>query len=329
VALPCSCKLLLSGMLAAALAAGAEAPQRPADPRVEVVPRPQLGDRSDAGPRTRIRVDSNLVLIPVTVTDPLNRLVTGLDKESFRLFEDTVEQSVTQFSSEEVPLSVGVVFDGSGSMGQKLEGARSAVAQFFKTANPDDEFFLVQFSDNASLALPFTHDLGQIQNRLLFSQSKGRTALLDGVRLALLEMRHASNPRKAILVMSDGGDNNSRYTESEIGKLMREADVQLYAVGLYDAGMGRSPEEAGGPGLLTKLAEQSGGRQYAADNEHNLADIAAKIGVQLRHQYLLGYVPQNRERDGKYRRVQVKLNQPKGLPQLRTYWRMGYYAPSQ
>jgi VWFA-related protein len=301
------------------------------DARVTIVPRPKPRG-ADEGPRgANIRVDTNLVLIPVTVTDPMNRFVTGLEKEHFRLEEDKVEQTITHFASEDAPLSVGVVFDTSGSMGSKLQKSRMAVAQFMKTANPEDEFFLVQFSDKPELTVPFTTNTEEIQSRLTFTQSKGRTALLDAIYLALHEMKRARNPRKALLIISDGGDNSSRYTESEIKNLVREADVQIYAIGIFEPvyARGRTPEELAGPGLLSEVAEQTGGRHYAVENLNDLPDIAAKIGIELRNQYVLGYTPTNQERDGKYRRVRVRLVQPKGLPPLRAFWRMGYYAPTQ
>ncbi|HEX3684103.1 MAG TPA: VWA domain-containing protein [Bryobacteraceae bacterium] len=280
---------------------------------------------------SNIRVDKTLVLINVTVTDPLNRFVTGLEKEHFRLFEDKIEQTITQFSSEDAPISIGLVFDTSGSMGSKLQKSRQAAAEFFKTANPSDEFFLVQFNDRPDLTVPFTTDTDRLQSTLTFTQSKGRTALLDSVYLAMHEMKKAHNPRKALLIISDGGDNSSRYTETEIKNAVREADVQIFAIGIFESfgNRGRTPEEAAGPGLLNELAEQTGGREYAVENVAELPDIAAKIGVELRNEYILGYTPKNRERDGKYRRVQVKLNQPRGLPPLRAYFRLGYYAPTQ
>lgn len=298
---------------------------------VSIVPRPKEAEKRAPLSHANIRVDANLVLIPVTVTDPLNRFVTGLEKENFRVFEDKKEQAISTFSSEDAPLSAGVIFDCSGSMGRKLEKSRLAVSQFFKTANPEDEFFLVQFSDTASLIQPFTRSLEEIQNRLTFTQSKGRTALLDAVYLGLHEMRKGKNPRKALLIISDGGDNNSRYTEGEIRNLVREADVQIYAIGIYEAGgsRARTPEENNGPALLTEIAEQTGGRQYEVDNLNELPDVASKIGIELRNQYLLGYSPQNQERDGRYRHVLVKLIPPRGLPQLRPFWRLGYYAPGQ
>lgn len=278
-----------------------------------------------------IRVDTNLVLINVTVTDPLNRFVTGLEAEHFKLLEDKAEQKISTFASEDAPLSVGLVFDASGSMGSKLQKARLATAQFFKTANPEDEFFLVQFNDRPELTQPFTTNTEEIQNRLTFTQAKGRTALLDGVYMALNQMKKARNTRKAILILSDGGDNSSRYTESEIKNLVREADVQIYAIGIFEpvSARGRTAEELSGPGLLSEMAEQTGGRHFPIENLNDLPDVAGKIGMELRNQYVIGYVPTNGNRDGKYRRVQVKLVQPRGLPPLRPFWRQGYYAPSQ
>jgi len=301
------------------------------DQQVAIVPRAKPVTPTEVLPRSNIRVDTTLVLIPVTVTDPLNRFVTGLEKDNFRVFEDKAEQNVVQFSSEDAPLSVGVVFDCSGSMGSKLEKSRQAVAQFFKTANPDDEFFLVEFSDRAELVVKLTTSLEEIQNRLTFTQSKGKTALLDGVYLALHHIKKAKNARKAILIISDGGDNNSRYTESEIKKLVQEADVQIYAIGIFEpmSSRGRTAEELAGPSLLSEIAEQTGGRHFPVENLNELPDIAAKIGIELRNQYIIGYSPKNQERNGKYRRVQVKLVQPRGLPPLRAFWRMGYYAPTQ
>src|SRR6266700_1864631 len=323
--LPSSLKLFVPGAILIAIAAWAFA-----QPPVAITPRTATVPKTDVLPKSNIRVDSNLVLIPVTVTDPLNRFVTGLDKDNFKLLEDKKEQEISQFSSEDAPLSVGVIFDCSGSMGHKLEKSRLAVAQFFKTANPEDEFFLVQFGDSAELAQPFTRNLEEIQNRLTFTQSKGRTALLDAIYLGLHEMKRAKNPRKALLVISDGGDNNSRYTEPEIKNLVKEADVQIYAIGIYESmgARGRTPEELSGPGLLTDISEPTGGRHFIVENLNELPDVAAKIGIELRNQYVLGYSPTNGSRDGKYRKVSVKIIQPRGLPPLHAFWRTGYYAPT-
>ena len=318
------------GILAAVWGFGGNTPAAHAQ-EVNITPRPKTAPKAEVLPKSDIRTDVNLVLIPVTVTDPLNRFVTGLEKEYFKVYEDKKQQIITQFSSEDAPISVGVLFDCSGSMGQKLRQSREAVAQFFKTANPEDEGFLVQFHDTAELAMPFTNNLEEIQNHLQFTQSKGMTALLDAIYLSIHEMKKAKNPRKALLIISDGGDNNSRYTESEIRNLVKEADVQIYAIGIYEpmSSRARTPEESNGPALLRELAEQTGGRQYEVENLSELPDIAAKIGMELRNQYLLGYSSSNQEKDGKYRRVEVKLVQPHGMPLLRAFWRMGYNAPGK
>jgi Ca-activated chloride channel family protein len=311
--------------------------RRPDSPpaNVSITPRartaPADPNETIADRRADIRVDTTLVLIPVAVTDPMSRFVTGLDKENFKIYEDKVEQEIKQFSSEDAPLSVGIVFDTSGSMGAKLQRSRQAVAQFMKTANPEDEFFLIEFSDRPELVQGFTKETEEIQNRLTFTQAKGRTALLDGLYMAMNQMKKAHNPRKAILIISDGGDNSSRYTESEVRNAVREADVQVYAIGIFEpiASRGRTIEELNGPSLLAELAEQTGGRHFAVDNLAELPDVAAKIGIELRNQYVLGYSSKNTVRDGKYRRVQVKLVKVNGLPPLRAMFRTGYYAPTQ
>ena len=283
------------------------------------------------GRRDIIRVDVEMALINVTVTDPTGRMVTGLDKGHFLLTEDKKKQVIEQFGAEEAPLSLAVVFDASGSMGYKMSKAREAVAQFFQTVNPEDEFFLVQFNNRPEMVTGFTRSLEDIQSRLTFVRSKGRTALLDAIYLALNQMKQARNSQKALLVISDGGDNSSRYTPREIKRTVRESDVQIYAIGIYEpySTRGRTPEEAAGPGLLTEIAESTGGRQFAVQNVNELPDIAEKIGIELRNQYILGYIPENTQKDGKWRRVKVEIKKIRGMPELRAYYRNGYYAPTR
>jgi Ca-activated chloride channel homolog len=281
-------------------------------------------------PRTSLRVDSNLVLVPVSVCDPMNRPVTGLEREHFKVFDDRVEQTVTQFSMDDEAVAVGLVFDISGSMGPKLRLARQAAAQFFATANPNDEFFLVEFNDQPRLVTPLTASTEEIQNQLAFAQSRGRTALLDALALSLHELKRSTKRRKALLVISDGGDNSSRYTQGELRRMVREGDVLIYAIGIYEpfAGRGRSPEELAGPGLLSDLAEQTGGSHFPADLDE-LPDIAAKIGVAMRNRYVLGYSPTDPQHDGRYHRVEIKVVPPPGLPKLSAHWRLGYFAPDE
>lgn len=332
--------ILITGMLAVFFTTAAEKESKPAqlpvpdNPRVNIEPRvkPVPSARSEEERREpSIRVETQLVLINVTVTDPMNRFVTGLEKEHFQLFEEKVQQEIREFSSEDAPLSVGLVFDASGSMGSKLQKSRQAASQLFKTANPEDEFFLIHFNDRPELVVPFTTNTEEIQNRLTFTQARGRTALLDAVKLAMNEMKKARNPRKAIIILSDGGDNSSRYTESEIRNAVREADVQVYAIGIFEpiGGRGRTAEEMAGPGLLSEMAESTGGRHFPVENLNELPDVAAKIGIELRNQYVIGYTPANQLKDGRYRKVQVKLKQPRGLPALKAFYRLGYYAPTQ
>jgi Ca-activated chloride channel family protein len=275
-----------------------------------------------------MKAEVNLVLVPVTITDPMNRLVTGLDKENFQLFEGKDQQDIRHFSSEDAPVSIGVIFDMSGSMVSKIERAREAVIEFFKTANPQDEFFMVAFADRPQEVSDFTSSVEDIQGKLVYTVPKGRTALLDAIYLGVSKMRQAKYQKKALLIISDGGDNHSRYTEGEIKSTVKEADVLIYAIGIYDHYMA-TPEEALGPALLGEIAELTGGRSFTIDNPNDLADVATKIGIELRNQYVLGYRPKNPGHDGKWRKIKVKLVPPKGLPPLKVYAKTGYYAPSE
>jgi VWFA-related protein len=285
------------------------------------------GDSDQVRPPRRgdIRVDTNLVLIPVSVTDARNHPVVGIVARQFRVFDGKVEQEVVNVSTDDTPVSVGIVFDASASMKSKLAKARDAVIEFLKSANPDDEFFLVNFASTADLAVPFTTSGAEIQSKLMYATNKGKTALLDAIHLALDTTKDARNSRKALLVISDGGDNDSRYTKREVLNAMRESDTWIYALGVY----GNEPvvlpeEERGGPLLLSELAEQSGGRHLAIHKFSELPAAAAKIGLELRNQYLVGYRPSKVDSDGKFHKVQVKLVDSGNL---QLSWRPGYYAP--
>jgi Ca-activated chloride channel homolog len=275
-----------------------------------------------------LRASADLVLVPVTITDPMNRLVTGLEKENFQLFEGSAGQEIKTFSSEDAPVSLGVIFDSSGSMSSKMDRAKDAVVEFFKTANPQDEFFMITFSDEPEVVSDFTSSVDEIQGKLVFTVPRKRTALLDAIYMGVTKMRQAKYAKKALLIISDGGDNHSRYTEGEIKALVKEADVMVYAIGIYDRYF-QTQEERLGPELLGQVAELSGGRAFTVENPNDLADVATKIGIELRNQYVLGYRPHNGLRDGKWRKIKVKLLPPKGLPPLRVYARTGYYAPEE
>jgi len=331
--LPCVLSLLTFGFLLSSCAILAQSPDV-VDVHVTPAPVPDktaeqnlLEDKVRThSPTIRSKVD--LVLVPVTVTDPMNRLVTGLDKENFQVFEGKDQQEVRHFSSEDAPISLGVIFDMSGSMSSKIERAREAVMEFFKTANPQDEFFLIAFADKPEEVSDFTQSVDDLQNKLIYTVPRGRTALLDAIYLGISKMREAKYPKKSLLIISDGGDNHSRYTEGEIKSLVKEADVMVYSIGIYDHDF-RSEEERLGPQLLSDVSELSGGRAFTIDNPNDLADVATKIGIELRNQYVIGYRPKNPGHDGKWHKIKVKLLPPKGLPPLHVYAKTGYYASSQ
>ncbi|MFZ0911346.1 MAG: VWA domain-containing protein [Candidatus Acidiferrales bacterium] len=290
---------------------------------------PAAPDKPQVAKKTgkSMKVDVDMTLVNVTVTDPYGRLVTGLEQNNFRVFEDNTEQEVVRFSSEDVPISMGVIFDMSGSMADKFEKSRLAAVQFFKTANPQDEFCLVDFNDRAQLASPFTPSVEELQDRLMYSSAHGQTALFDGVYLGLSQMKGAQNSKKALLIISDGGDNHSRYSETDVRKYLKEADVQLYAIGIFDQGEFKTIEEKEGPELLSEMTELTGGRTFTVSNLSDLPDVASKISMELRNQYVLGYRPSDRARDGRWRKIKVRLRPPKGLPPLQVFARTGYFAP--
>ena len=279
-------------------------------------------------PGSFIRMNVDLVLVPVTVTDPMNRLVTGLEKEDFQIFENNKDQKIRTFASEDAPVSIGIIFDLSGSMTSKLVRARESILQFIKTANPQDEFFVIGFNDRPELIEDFTNSVEDIEARLATVRSGHRTALMDAIYYGVAKMKDARHERKALLVVSDGGDNRSRYTEGEVRSQVREADVEIYSIGIFDP-YAPTPEERTGPQLLEDISDVTGGRLFRVDDIDELGDIAEKISTELRNQYVIGYRPQDLTRDGKWRKVKVKVNPPPGLPPLTIYARTGYYAPLQ
>lgn len=274
-----------------------------------------------AGDDPTFRVQSKLVLVPVTVTDLANRSVTGLDRETFRVFDGRNELPVTQFAREDAPVSVGIVFDASGSMIDKMAKAREAVAKFLETANPEDEYFLVEFADHARVTVPFTSEPGDILSRLQGTRPAGRTALIDAVALAVHSMKQAKHSRRALLVISDGGDNDSRFTAAELRPIVRETDVWIYAVGLYARTVMLPEQEDAGDRLLVDLAAATGGRAFTLHDAQDLPDVTRRIGLELRNQYILGVEPGAESADGRYHRLQVKVSGKN----LHVSARPGYY----
>jgi len=278
-----------------------------------------------------VRSEVDLALVNVNVTDPFDRLVVGLDQDNFRVFEDGVEQEITTFSSEDVPVSLGVILDLSGTMTNKIEKARAAITEFLNVANKQDDFFLIGFNAEAELMSSFTDNPEHIQSRVSLANAGGRTALLDAIYLGISYVESSKHRRRALLIFSDGGDNHSRHSREEIKRLVREADVQLYAIGFYDP-LGypyKTLEEIHGPSLLEEITEMTGGQVYPGGHLEDLPAIAAKIGTELRSQYVLGYTPSNHVYDGQWRKIRVKLRPPRGVPPLLVHAKTGYYARAQ
>jgi Ca-activated chloride channel family protein len=300
-------------------------------PRMSSPLRPGTAGDLDESLDTRtppLRKDVDLVLVPVTITDPMGRLVTGLGKDNFQVFEGKQPQQIRHFSTDDAPISVGFILDMSGSMRDKMGRAREAVLEFCKTANPQDEFFLITFSNQPQLAIGFTTHVEDIQNHMVFTSTEGRTALLDAVYLGVNEMRQARYLRRALLIISDGGDNRSRYTEGEIRSVVREADVMIYALGTYDR-YASTEEELQGPELLSEIAGETGGRAFVLDNPADMPAVADQIGIELRNQYVLGYRPAITPHDGKWHKIKVKVKSMKGWPMLLINAKAGYYAATR
>jgi Ca-activated chloride channel homolog len=299
-------------LCATALGMGIASGQQPV---VSVRPDDHLLSRK-APARANLRLDVSLVLIPLTVTDSLDRPVTDLPKDSFRVFEDDVEQKIASLVREEGPVSVGFIFDNSRSMKGRLDESIKAVEQFLASMLPGDEFFLIRFSDRPTVIRDFTSDPNEILSSLSFVRPDGWTALNDAIYLGVQRLKSAKNSRRALFVLTDGGDNNSRYSEWEVRDLVRESDLRVYSIGLFE----RS-------GLLDKLADDSGGASFCVRKLDQLPAVVERLSQQFRNQYVLGYLPDNRRNDGKYRKVKVELLQPTGHTSLHVLWRRGYFAP--
>jgi len=259
-----------------------------------------------------LKVDVDLVMVNVTVSDPDNKLITDVKLENFQLFEDKVEQEIKYFSSEAAPLSLGIVFDISRSMENKIDLARDAAARFLETGTPDDQYFLVEFANHAQLAEDFTTDISRLRDRIAFTPTKGATALYDAVYLGLSKVKAGQNPKKALLLITDGEDNHSRYSRGDIREFVRESDVRIYIIDL-------------GRALIGELAEMTDGHAYRT-SVNDLGDVCEKFALELKSQYVLGYASTNTNKDGKFRKIRVRVASPSGMPRLNIRTREGYFA---
>jgi Ca-activated chloride channel family protein len=276
----------------------------------------------------RIRVDVNLVLVPATVTDPMNRLVTGLERENFEVYDNNIGQTIKSFSTEDAPVTIGIIFDLSGSMNSKFTRARKALSEFLRTSNPQDEFFVVGFNDRPAVIVDYTSDVDDVEARMVMLKPENRTALIDAIYLGVDKLKQAKYDRKALLIISDGGDNRSRYTEGELRRVVRESDVQIYSIGIFDQ-YAPTTEEQLGPMLLNDICDMTGGRMFRVLDIGDLGDIASRISAELRNEYVIGYRPSEVKQDGNWRKLKIRLVPPPGLPALTVHNRQGYYAPSQ
>lgn len=302
------------------------APKPPGPPKVLIQGADNVVRNATSSRDAEIRVDVNLVLVPVSVTDPRDRLVTGLEKENFSVFDSNVQQNLKTFSTEDAPVTIGIVFDLSGSMTSKFVRARKALSEFLRTSNPKDEFFVVGFNDRPAVIVDYTSDVNDVDARMVMLKPENRTALIDAIYLGVDKLKQGKYDRKALLIVSDGGDNRSRYTAKELQRVVRESDVQIYAMGIFDL-YAPTVEEQNGPGLLSDICDMTGGRMFKVMDLNDLSDIASRISAELRNEYVLGYRPSEVKTDGSWRKLKVTLQPPPGLPTLTVHSRQGYYAP--
>ena len=293
---------------------------------VHVLPRAMDGSTAPRQPILRANVD--LVLVNVTVLDHANRAVTGLEATNFSVLDDKNPQMVRYLSNVDEPISLVVVLDASASMAPKIQEARKAFTELINTSNPQDDFGLIAVNDKPRVALHFDDPASVIQGAVDALQPDGYTALWDGLYLGIKELKNAHYQRRAMVVISDGGDNHSRYTESELKSLLEEADVEVYAIGMFDR-YAQRPEEKKGPLQLDEVTSVTGGRVLSAHDSVELSRAVTQISYELRNQYVLGYYPSNRSRDGKWRRLKIRLTGSASQTKFRLYAKKGYYAPTE
>lgn len=317
---PSNLSSLLAGAGAVVFFCGWAVSQENATPDVHIKPQTSAAQFAQG---TWFRVDVDLVLVPVVVRDRKGGFVTGLEKRNFVLYEDKVRQPIASFSQEDAPISVGVIFDSSGSMEGKLQNAREAVADFLNTSNRKDEFFLITFADEPVVAVDFTTATGNIQAQLPQVTAKGNTALLDAIYLGLDQMRRARYRRRALLIVSDGGENRSRYSEDEIKRAAEESDTQVFSIGTY-SDYPMTSEEASGPTLLKEIADITGGQSFSVQFAYDLPSAAASIGRALRNEYVIGYRPPEHD-NRRWHKLNVNVVDT-GEHFLSVHAKSGYYS---
>lgn len=311
-------------------------PEKPVTEPITPTTTPTTTDQSaDASSQKRmgteldgpVIVNTDLITLTVTVTDTYGRYVSGLSKNAFSLFDQKLPQEITFFSDDDSPVSVGVIFDVSGSMGgDKIKHAREALSKFIQTSHNSDEYFLIGFNSRAQLLLDKTRDGNAVLDKLMFVQTRNNTALYDACYLGVEKVQRGTHAKRALLLISDGQDNNSRYTFNELRRLLKESDVVLYGIGILGGNDAGSQLGMEGQGILDELANVSGGKAFFPRSTIEMDDIFEQIALELRHQYSIGYKPNNFSNDGKWHKIKVKVTPPRGLPRLFVRAKEGYFA---
>ncbi len=308
----------------------------PADSHAAATPAPTPGGATQSPVRvmpgvpvdgdSTVVTNSDLITMTVTVTDTYGRFVTGLNKNAFAVFDDKEQQNISFFSDEDAPVSLGVVFDVSGSMnGDKISRAREALGKFIETSHSGDEYFLIGFNNRAQLLLDKTRDSDALLSKLTFLHTKGQTALYDATYLGVEKVTRGAHPKRAVLLISDGQDNSSRYTFTELKRLLKESDVIIYAIGIVDS-HDESSLDMAGRAILEELASVSGGHAYFPSSNAEMNDTFERIALELRTQYSIGYKPTNFVNDGKWHKLKIKVQPPRGFPRLFVRGREGYFS---
>lgn len=318
--------LLLVALCAQTLSTAQEQKKKSSDAKTQPTP-PGKDEGIPVGDQSVVKVNTDVVTLTVTVTDQYGRYVSGLNQNAFKVFDDKEEQEITYFSDDDAPVSVGIVFDVSGSMsGDKIQRARQALSRFIETSHNSDEYFLIGFNSRAQLLMDRTRDGDAVLDKLTFVQTKGQTALYDACYLGVEKVTRGAHPKRAIILISDGQDNDSRYTFSEVRRLLKESDVVLYGIGILGGSDPGSPLGMEGQSILDELASVSGGKAFFPNSSAEMDEIFERIALELRHQYSIGYKPKNFLNDGKWHKLKVKVTPPRGLPRLFVRNRDGYYA---
>ena len=279
-----------------------------------------------------LSVDVELVQLPISVLDAKGRPVDGLAKDHFQVFEDNTLQQIKLFKHEDIPLSLGLIIDNSGSMRNKRERVNSAALSFVRESNPDDETFIVNFDDSAYLEQEFTGSIGDLVDALDNIDARGETALYDAIYLSSDHVKSGHKDKKALLLITDGEDNVSKYGINKVVEALKQAKVTLYCIGLLEeddqrGGLFKKPPSKKAKEDLQKFAAITGGQAFFPKNLDEVEDLVKVIAHDLRNHYTVTYTPTNAKLDGSYRDVTVKVNPPKNLGKITWHTKQGYYAP--